>query len=132
MHESTDDEKSALNKPGVPATLPEASLRELVNARLVTGFVTRGDEGGFVVEAHLGDGPGRAAILGNTRGGPRVFASLATVAVPLRKFGFTQFMVDSTKYVPGRVRAARPERSAAMKSAVFPIRKSTRGSKRKG
>lgn len=116
----------------MPATLPEASLRELVNARLVTGFVARGDEGGFVVEAHLGDGPGRAAILGNTRGGPRVFASLGTVAVLLQKFGFTQFMVDSTKYVPGRVRAARPDRSAAMKSAAPEIGKPKHASKRKG
>lgn len=101
---------------GIPATLSEGSLRELVNARVVTGFVARGDAGGFVIEANLGSEPGRIAMMGNTRGGPRVFASLATVATLLQRLGFNQFMVDSTKYVPGRVRAARPDRSIALKT----------------
>lgn len=103
---------------GVAATLPEGSLRELVNARVVTGFIARGDAGGFVIEANLGSEPGRIALLGNTRGGPRVFASLGTVAVLLQRMGFTQFSVDSSKYVPGRVRAPRPDRSAAMKKTA--------------
>ncbi len=103
---------------GVTATLPEGSLRELIIARVVTGFIARGDAGGFVIEANLGTEPGRIALLGNTRGGPRVFASLGTVAVLLQRMGFTQFSVDSSNYVPGRVRAPRPDRSAAMKKTA--------------
>ena len=103
---------------GVTATLPEGSLRELIIARVVTGFIARGDAGGFVIEANLGTEPGRVAVLGNTRGGPRVFASLGTVAVLLQRMGFTQFSVDSSNYVPGRVRAPRPDRSAAMKKTA--------------
>lgn len=116
MHEGNADDRTATDPDvGVPATLPEGSLRELINARVVTAFVARGNDGGFVIEASLGTDPGRVAMLGNTRGGPRVFASLGTVAVLLQRLGFHQFMVDSTRYVPGRVRAARPDRSVALK-----------------
>ena len=116
MHERNAGESSAtVLDVGVPATLPEGSLRELINARVITGFLARGHDGGFVIEAKLGSEPGRVAMLGNSRGGPRVFASLGTVAVLLQRLGFHQFMVDSTKYVPGRVRAARPDRSVALK-----------------
>ena len=122
MHEGNADESSAtVLNVGVPATLPEGSLRELINARVITGFLARGHDGGFVIEANLGSEPGRVAMLGNTRGGPRVFASLGTVAVLLQRLGFHQFMVDSTKYVPGRVRAARPDRSAALKKPIAPF-----------
>lgn len=99
------------------ATLPEASLRELVNAGAVTAFVARGQAGGFAIEAILGGETGRIAVLGNTRSGPRLFASLGTVALLLRKLGINQFTVDSTNYVPGRVRAARPDRSVALREA---------------
>jgi len=103
-----------------PATLQESALRELINARVVTGFVARGSEGGFVVEATMGAEPGRFATLGNTRNGPRVFASLSTVALLLRRLGIDQFMVDASKFVPGRVRSARPDRSEAMKAVQLP------------
>lgn len=116
MREGNADDRTATDPDvGVAATLPEGSLRELINARVVTAFVARGSDGGFVIEANLGTDPCRVAMLGNTRGGPRVFASLGTVAVLLQRLGFHQFMVDSTKYVPGRVRAARPDRSVALK-----------------
>jgi hypothetical protein len=119
MRERNADDKPAANSDrGVPATLPEGSLRELINARVVTGFRARGYNGGFLIEASLGTEPGNLAMLGNTRGGPRVFASLGTVAVLLQKFGFNQFVVDSTEYVPGRVRAARPDRSIALKTTA--------------
>ena len=119
MHEGNADDRTATDPDvGVPATLPEGSLRELINARVVTAFVARGNDGGFVIEASLGTDPGRVAMLGNTRGGPRVFASLGTVAVLLQRLGFHQFMVDSTKYVPGRVRAPRPDRSVALKKPM--------------
>jgi hypothetical protein len=131
VHEPIDNETTAAVESAVPATLPEASLRELMNARLVASFLARGDEGGFVVGAKIGDGPGRPAILGNIRGGPRVFASLGTVAVLLQKFGFTQFMVGSAKHVPGRVRATKPDRSAAMRSTTDPLKSSMNATTRK-
>lgn len=108
--------KENLARGAASATLPEGSLRELVNAGAVTGFLARGQAGGFAIEAILGGETGRIAVLGNTRSGPRLFASLGTVALLLRKLGINQFTVDSTNYVPGRVRAARPDRSTAMKT----------------
>ena len=105
------------------ATLTEGSLRELVNAGAVTSFLARGQAGGFAIEAILGSEPGRLAVLGNTRSGPRLFASLGTVALLLRKLGIHQFTVDSTGYAPGRVRAARPDRSVAMKLTAKGIKK---------
>lgn len=110
------------------ATLPEGSLRELVNAGMVSGFLARGQAGGFAIEANLGSEVGRIAVLGNTRSGSRLFASLGTVALLLRKFGIDQFTVDATRYSPGRIRAARPDRSAAMKmpsKVVGPVRTTT-------
>lgn len=100
--------------------LQEAAVRELVNAGVITGFVARGRDGGFVVEAALGAEGGRMAILGNTRSGPRVFASLATVAMLLKRLGLDRFVVDTAHYVPGRVRAARPDRAAAMRAGKLP------------
>lgn len=100
------------------ATLPEGSLRELVNAGMVTSFLARGQAGGFAIEGILGSESGGIAVLGSTRSGPRLFASLGTVALLLRKLGIDQFTVDATRYVPGRLRAARPDRSVAMKKAV--------------
>lgn len=121
MHDAPADESTdpvAGEGPfSATATLREASLRELIHAGVVTGFVARGDEGGFVLEAALGHDPVRLGILGNSRGGSRVFASLGTVAVLLKKFGFDRFVVDAKNYVPGRVRAPRPDRSEAMKSS---------------
>lgn len=107
-------------KPVIPATLQEGALRELVNAGVVTGFVARAQDGGFVIEAALGTEVGQTAILGNTRSGPRVFASLTTIAMLLKRLGFDRFEVDTAQYVPGRVRAARPDRAAAMTKVKLP------------
>ena len=116
------DRNDSLLGEGIPATLQEAALRELVNAHVVTGFLARGNCGGFVLEALFGDRPGHAAVLGNTRRGPRVFASLETVSTLVQRFGFDRFTVDVTGYVRGRVRAARPDRSVAMKAVKMPKR----------
>ena len=69
-----------------------------------------------MLEALFGDETGHAGVLGNTRGGRRVFASLETIATLLQRLGFRRFTVDVTGYVRGRVRAARPDRSVAMKA----------------
>lgn len=107
-------------KPVIPATLQEGALRELVNAGVVTGFLARAQDGGFVIEAAIGTEGGRVAVLGNTRSGPRIFASLTTIAMLLKRLGFDRFAVDTAQYVPGRVRAARPDRAAAMTKVRLP------------
>ena len=54
-------------------------------------------------------------MLANARGAARLFASLSTVAALLQKLGHPRFDVDATAFRRGRIRAAQPERSAAMK-----------------
>ncbi len=58
--------------------------------------------------------------MANTRGAERLFASLETVALLLRRMGMNHFEVDVTHYETGRIRAAQPERSAAMKAGRLP------------
>ena len=97
-----------------PASLlQEVSLRELIAAGVVTGLVARAESAGFVIDIGIGE---RKAILGSVRGQPRLFASMETIATLLLRLGCPVFQVDATHFVPGRVRAARPDRSEAMKS----------------
>ena len=110
---------------GEPASLQEAALRELVQARAVTGFLARGEAAGFVLEACLGNATGSTAVLSNSRGGRRVFASLETVATLIQRLGFDRFTVDVVQYGRGRVRAARPDRSMAMKAVKVPKKASS-------
>jgi len=92
-------------------------LRELIAARVVSGVVAQGGQGGFVLEIRFGE---RRALLASARGNARTFASLATVAVLLQRLGHPRFEVDATNYVRGRVRAAQPLRSASMKAGKLP------------
>ena len=106
-------ESQARPDQGAQALLQEAPLRELIAARVVTGITATGGPGGFVVEIRFGEGAG---VLANARGAARLFASLSTVAALLQKLGYPRFDVDATAFQRGRIRAAQPERSAAMKS----------------
>lgn len=110
------------------ALLQEAPLRELIAARVISHAIAMGLPGGFVLEVHFGEGKARLA---SSRGGPRTFASLSTVAVLMQRLGFPKFEVDASGYQPGRVRPAQPERSAAMKAGKLPKapRKSAKSSK---
>lgn len=110
MHAPSADPAGTPVHPG--AFLQEAPLRELLAAGVISGFVARGGAGGFVLEIGFGD---RRALLANSRGSARVFASVDTIALLLQRLGQPRFEVDATAYVPGRVRAAQPARSAAMK-----------------
>ena len=94
--------------------LQEASLRELIAAGVVTALVARAESAGFVIDIGLGE---RKALLSNVRGQPRLFASMEAIATLLLRLGHPVFEVDATHFMPGRVRAARPDRSEAMKSA---------------
>lgn len=110
------------------ALLQEAPLRELIAARVISHVIALGQAGGFVLEVHFGE---RKAVLASSRGGPRTFASLSTVAVLMQRLGHPRFEVDVSNYAPGRVRAAQPERSASMKAGKLPkaARKSAKPTK---
>lgn len=105
--------KTQVNLNPAPALLQEAPLRELIAAKVITGITAMGGKGGFVMEIRFGEGAG---VLANSKGEARVFASLLTVATLLQRLGHPKFEVDATSFARGRVRAAQPERSAAMKS----------------
>ena len=108
---------SNLSTPAV-ALLSESALRELLGAGAINEIIARGGEGGFVLSLKLGTSD---AILGNSLGKPRVFASISTIALLLQRLGQTRFEVDVKDFVPGRVRAAQPERSAAMRAGKLPV-----------
>lgn len=99
------------------ATLPEATMRQLLGTGVVRDVVARGVAGGFVVEACLAGQGGGAVILGSTRSGARLFASVTTIALLLRRLGVDRFTVDASNFTPGRVRAARPDRAGVMRAA---------------
>ncbi len=99
------------------ALLQEAPLRELIAAHAVNGLIAVGQSGGFVLQVRLGDG---MAVLASSRGEPRAFASLSTLASLMKRLGAPHFEVDASEFTPGRVRAAQPERSAAMKAGNLP------------
>ena len=105
------------------ALLSEASLRELLGSGAINEIVARGGEGGFVIALKLG---ATDAILGNSLGKPRVFASVNTIALLLQRLGQQRFVVDATDFVPGRVRPSQPERSAAMRTGKLPVAASKR------
>lgn len=114
LTEMSEINKTSMESAASPASLlQEASLRELIAAGVVTGLVARAESAGFVIDIGIGE---RKAILGNVRGQPRLFASMETIATLLLRLGYPVFQVDATRFVPGRVRAARPDRSEAMKS----------------
>ena len=108
---------STLSTPAF-ALLSESALRELLGAGAINEIVARGGEGGFVLSLKLGTSD---AILGNSFGKPRVFASVSTIALLLQRLGQPRFVVDATDFVPGRVRPAQPERSAAMRAGKLPV-----------
>jgi hypothetical protein len=107
-----------------PALLQEAPLRELIAAGAVSSITALGVDGGFQVEIRFGSAEqGGAARLASARGSARLFASLSTLAALLARLGYARFEVDATHYQRGRVRAAQPERSAAMKAGRLPVAK---------
>ena len=113
---------------GAIALLQEAPLRELIAARVVSHVIALGGVGGFLLEIHFGE---RKVLLASSRGSARIFASLSTLALLMQRLGRPRFEVDVSSYVPGRVRAPQPERSASMKAGKLPqsSRKSVKPSK---
>lgn len=99
--------------------LQEAPMRDLFAGGMADSVLVKGITGGFILEVNIG---GRPAVLASARGSERLFASFETVGLLLRRMGLERFEVDVSKYEPGRIRAARPERSAAMKAGRLPVK----------
>src|SRR5665213_418301 len=92
-------------------TIKESTLRELVDAQSVRNARLVADGSGFAMVVRSGV---TERALASTRGQVRLFASLNTAAEFLRRIGLSSFEVDVANYARGRLRAARPDRAAAM------------------
>lgn len=100
-------------------SIREPVLRELVAAGGLCTAVVTANGPGFGVLIHCGPG---VKILANKKGEPRLFASMDTLLPYLRRLGLPKFEVDATGYTPGRLRAARPDKSRALRATrVRPI-----------
>lgn len=93
-------------------TIKEPVLRELVQAAAVTRATVTGQEKGFSLIVHCGNGE---RTLATTRGAVRLFASLDTAGAFARDVGLPRFDVDMSGHEPGRLRKARPDRAEALR-----------------
>lgn len=92
-------------------TIKESTLKELIDAQSVRGARLVADGSGFAMVVRYGV---TERALASTRGQVRLFASLNTAAEFLRRIGLSTFEVDAANYAPGRLRAPRPDRAAAL------------------
>ena len=93
--------------------ITEIALRHLVDMRALRVIVVTGVPSGFTLKVQ--SGAGVAKTLQTVRGEIRQFASLDTAGAFLKDIGLTNFVVETSGFVPGRLRSARPDRSAALK-----------------
>ena len=96
--------------------LREASLREFVVAGSISRVQAVGRTGGYELQVHMGTaGAAGAAIalLGNARGGIRLFGSLDSITALLQRLGVSAFEVDVAHFAPAPLKALRAEISAA-------------------
>lgn len=95
------------------ARISEPTLKNLLEGAAVKRLRLQGQHGGFFLVVELGE---VESVLESKRGLVRQFASLNTAACYLQRLGASKFEVDATEYVPGRIRAARPDRAEALRS----------------
>lgn len=92
-------------------TIREPTLRELIRTGVAPVHAV-GQEGGFRIAIGSPDQP---SVLASTKSGAiRVFPNLTTLATYLHAMGVSDFGVSMAHYRPGRVRAPRPDRAAAL------------------
>lgn len=96
--------------PRAQTLLRETSLREFVAAGAVTEIRAVGRVGGYELHVLMGAG---VAMLGNTRGGARLFGSLDSITAFLQRLGIQAFEVDITQFAPAPLRTLRAELTAA-------------------
>ncbi|EQD50270.1 hypothetical protein B2A_07363, partial [mine drainage metagenome] len=97
-----------------PSPIKLESLRGLVDAGTVKSATILGREGGYTVMAKVGT---QQRPLGTKFGEVRMFASTDTAVKTLREAGLSMFNLDVSEYVPGRLRAARPDVTRKAKQA---------------
>lgn len=93
--------------------ITETALRHLVDMQALGAVVVTGVPRGFTLMVQ--SGAGVAKTLQTVRGEVRCFASLDTAGAFLKDVGLTNFVVETSGFEPGRLRGARPDRSAALK-----------------
>lgn len=94
------------------AITKEPIIRELIGIGSSVRVTIAGREKGFALVFHVGNAD---KTLVTSRGIVRLFASLDTAAAFVRDLGLPRFQVDMTSHQPGRLRSARPDRSAALR-----------------
>jgi len=105
---------------GIEASgIKEQVLREIVQASPEITARIVGKDRAFAVIVRLASGE---KILMTARGGVRLFASLDTAAAFVGDLGLLQFDVDISHYRPGRLRAPRPDRAAALRQTRTKMR----------
>jgi hypothetical protein len=97
---------------GFSDMIREPVLRELVQVSDTLRASVVGKGNGFAVLVRLGAGE---KTLVTSRGLVRLFASLDTAGSFIRNVGISRFEVDMSRYEPGRLRGARPDRAAALR-----------------
>ena len=95
-----------------PNGIKETVVRELVQASAEVAARIIGKDNAFIVLISL---PSGEKTVVTTRGDIRRFASLDTAASFLGDIGLMRFEVDVSHYRPGRLRAPRPDRAAALR-----------------
>lgn len=101
--------------------ISELTLRELAQANSLSGAIAVGQHGGFSIAVRYGMAETQR-LLATARGETRMFSNLNTLANFLRKLGITHFEVDTNNHVAARLRAARPDRSEALKRTRTKLR----------
>ncbi len=93
------------------SAIRESTLRELASTETLEAARLVATGSGFSVLVRCG---ASERALTSIRGELRLFANLNTAAEFLRRIGIHRFEVDATNYERGRLRAARPDRAAAL------------------
>lgn len=94
--------------------ITETALRHLIDMQALSAVVVMGVPSGFTVRVE--SGAGVAKTLQTVRGEIKRFASLDTASAFLKDIGLTNFVVETSGFAPGRLRGARPDRAAALRS----------------
>lgn len=90
----------------------ESTIREMIQGGSAWTACLKGETGGFSVVFRFKD---NSRTLASSRGQLRRFASLNTAADFLKQLGIYTFEVDTSLYIAGRIRKARPDRAEALR-----------------
>jgi hypothetical protein len=92
--------------------ISQQALRDLIAADTGLTACLSGQRGGYRIVVQYG---AVERVLCSTKQEPRIFASLDTASLFLRRLKLSKFEVDSSAFEPGRLRKARPDRAEALR-----------------